>query len=128
MPMKTRPRLLAAGLAALLLAAPATAPLAQTSSTQTAPAASANFSQEELETFAAASLEVERVSAKWEPRIASAPTEAEQNQVREEAMGELVEVVQDEGLTVDRYNQIAMAVQSNPEVAQTVQQLRSARQ
>lgn len=133
-----RPTLLAAGLAALAIAMPAAADTAtpssspaasssSTSSTSNEPMGVKEFTDEELKSFAAASLRVEEIGSKWQPKISDAEDKADEEQLREEAMSEMVQAVQQKGLSVDRYNRIALAVQSDPEIARTVQSFRAER-
>lgn len=132
-----RPMLLAAGLmtglAALFSAAAADAGTAArphpAAASQPAPGGAAvkEFTDDELKSFAAASLRVEQIGSKWNPKISEAGSKADEEKLREQAMGEMVEAVQQKGLSVDRYNRIALAVQSDPEIARTVQTYRAAR-
>ncbi|MEQ8394642.1 DUF4168 domain-containing protein [Thalassobaculum sp.] len=119
----------AVGIVALALAMPVAAPSAETASSprsSSRPAPVIEFSDEELKLFARTSLAVEAISGKWQPRISGAGSKTEEQDMREQAMGEMVEAVEQKGLSVGRYNQIALAVQSNPEVARTVQSYRAA--
>jgi hypothetical protein len=125
--------LLAAGMVALALAAPVTTGSAAQSSSaaasQPGPGAAAvkEFTDDELKSFAAASLQVEQIGSKWNPRISDAGNRADEEGLREQAMNEMVTAVRQKGLSVDRYNRIALAVQSDPEIARTVQTYRAAR-
>ena len=129
MPLMLRSMLSAVGLAMLTSAMPIAAPSAETTSSppsSSRPAPVMEFSDEELKLFARTSLAVEAISGKWQPRICGAGSKTEEQDMREQAMGEMVEAVEQKGLSVGRYNQIALAVQSDPEVAQTVQSYRAA--
>lgn len=127
-----RPMLLAAGMLTMLLAASPPAGAAQNypaAASQPEPGGAAvrEFTDDELKSFAEASLQVERIGSKWNPQISEAEDKAAEEKLREQAMGEMVEAVQQKGLSVDRYNRIALAVQSDPEIARTVQTYRAAR-
>lgn len=128
-----RPMLLAAGMVALALAVPVTAGAASRSpsaaASQPGPGGGGvkEFTDDELKSFAAASLQVEQIGSKWNPRISDAENKADEEVLREQAMDEMVTAVQQKGLSVDRYNRIALAVQSDPEIARTVQTYRAAR-
>lgn len=138
-----RPTLLAAGLAALVVAVSAAAETStwlaasaiSSSTAISAPATGASrtptavkeFTDDELKSFAAASLRVEAIGSKWYPRISDAEDKAAEAILREQAMSEMVQAVQQKGLTVDRYNRIALAVQSDPDIARTVQTFRTER-
>src|SRR5690606_39001783 len=90
-------------------------------------AAVKEFTEDELKSFAEASLQVEEIGSKWNPKISEAEDKADEEVLREQAMDEMVTAVQQKGLSVDRYNRIALAVQSDPEIARTVQTYRAAR-
>ena len=123
-------------LAALLMAAPVAVPAVA----QTAPPASAQsgaqqsgaqqsgseqFSDAQLKSFAEASLEVERLSQEWSPKIAAAGTAQEQAKARGEAMEQMAEAVEQKGLSVQEYNEIVNAAQTDPETASTVETYRT---
>ena len=136
MPSLIRSMLLVAGLAALALATPVAAETAGRGSSaastspspqSTPPTGVTEFTDEELRSFADASLRVEEIGSRWQPRISDAASEADEEQLREQAMNEMVEAVQRKGLSVDRYNRIALAVQSDPQIAETVQSYRATR-
>lgn len=117
----------AAALSAVLVAGAAGVPqtVAQTTQ-QTAPdAGSGQFTDEQLRSFAAASIEVESLHQRWAPQIAAAETPDAQADIRAQAMEEMGQAVQAEGLTVDEYNEIVSAIRADPETAQTVVQYRS---
>lgn len=119
---------LPAAVAALLLTgsmavAPSAAPAQATQATP--PAKTQDLSDEQLKSFAAATLEVEDLNQKWSPRIAEAKEPSEQESIRRQAMGEMAQAVRDEGLTVQGYNEISKVVQADPETAQTVEAYRA---
>ena len=123
MPKLSRPAAIftmALALVALLLALPAVAQ--QTSPTQ--PPAAADLTKEKLQLFAKASLKVEQLNEKWAPRISGAESVEQNRQLRQKAMAEMVQVVQNEGLDVADYNQIHQAVQSDPKIAKRVDRYR----
>jgi len=90
---------------------------------QQAPVDPAEITNAQLEAFAAAALRVEEIGADWEPRIAEAENEDEALQMREQAQAEMVEVVEEEGLSVEEYNTIYQVAQSDAEVRETIQEL-----
>lgn len=126
-----RPVMLAAGLASLaiatsLSASPSWRPAPSPMSTATLaelPAGQA-IADDELKSFAAASLRVEAINRRWQSQIADADSRADEAKMREQAAAEMVQAVQERGLSVERYNRIALAVQSDPEIARTVQAYR----
>jgi len=82
------------------------------------------FSRDQLESFAAASLKVEELNAKWMPRLSEADTAEENNEIRSQAMEEMKAAVRDEDLTVPEYNRIYDAVQNDPRIMQLVEEFR----
>lgn len=122
--MITKRVVAAAGAAALGLSlAGAPAALAQTAEPAPLPAPeaqapSANFSDDTLRSFAVAFLAVDRINREYVPRVESAPSSEEQQQLREEASRAMVEAVDSaEGISPQEYTQIITEAQSNPEFA-----------
>lgn len=76
----------------------------------------ASFSDEQLESFAAAVVEVRNVNQEWQQRIQQTQDPQQERQLREEATQKMAEAIEDEGLTVQEYNQITQAARQNPEV------------
>lgn len=105
-------------------AAPALAQQDESSSSQQESPAQADFSQDELESFAKASLEVDRLNQKWVDQIAQAESEEEGQEMRNQAVEEMSQAIRDEGLTVETYNNIFAAAENNPEVASLIKDYR----
>src|SRR5262249_4161425 len=108
----------AAAMGAALLACSAPGPQAQQQQqgqqqrpmpTPTAPQQAA-VSDGEIQSFASAASEVQQLSQKWIPKLQAAAPQGEQaqSQVRAQANAEMVEAVKRNGLSVEKYNQIAM--------------------
>ena len=93
----------------------------------TPPAVITEFADEELRSYADASLRLDVIDARWEARIADASGPADEKRLRRLAVSEMAAAVQRVGLTVDRFNRIALAVQSHPDLARTVHTYRTAR-
>ena len=74
-------------------------------------------SQDQLASFASAALEVQQIRSKWLPRIQAADSAEKANEFQVQASTEMVNAVQDKGLTVETYKAIAMAARDNPELA-----------
>lgn len=96
---------------------------------QAAPTASVN--EEDIRAYAEAALAVQEISAKWQPRIAAAQEQQRADEIagmQRDAQQEMVEAVQDKGLTVERYNDIYKVAQADPAVRdRIVQHMESAR-
>lgn len=91
--------------------------------TQLGAQASANqFTDEQLQQFANAGQQASSVSQQYSQRLEQAEGEAAKQAVRAEANDKLLEAVQNSGLDIETFNAIGLAVQSDPELAQRVQQ------
>lgn len=87
-----------------------------------APEASA-FSTSELENFASARDEVLEVRSEYQEKAMSAEPD-EIGAIQQEMVQKQMEAVEKSGLDVERYNEIANAVQSNPSLAARVDDMR----
>lgn len=74
-----------------------------------------------LKSFAVAFIEVAKVSGSYQPQIESAATPEDQQRLRQEAGEKMVEAVNEaDGITLDEYNTIIQAAQTDPELAQRI--------
>ena len=103
-------------------AKPSDAPAAATAP---APAASANgsVSDAELKKFAGLAKQVKGIMEQHQPAIAAAADPAAKSKEESSMSGELQSAVADAGFTVQRYNEIAQAMQKDPSLFQRMQQL-----
>ncbi|TVQ29490.1 MAG: DUF4168 domain-containing protein [Geminicoccaceae bacterium] len=83
----------------------------------------AEIGDEALRRFAVAALEVQEIGRTWQEAAQQAQTEAEMESLREDAQSQMVEAVENEGLTVDDYNAIVAAAEADPELAARIQAL-----
>lgn len=90
------------------------------STTPQAPADKPAVSQDQLKSFAVASLEVERISQEYAPKLQAAKTPADQESVRQEATEKMVDAVQKKGLSVEEYRRIAIAARADPQIARQI--------
>jgi hypothetical protein len=90
-----------------------------------APAAApaANFSDAQLQKFVAASQKVAMISQEYTPKLQESSDEGTRNKVFKEADEKMVEAVHAEGMTVDQFNGMNQAIQTNPQLVQRVQEL-----
>ena len=102
--------------AALALALAASAPAwAQTQS---------EFSDEQLQSFVVAAVAVDELIRQWNPRIQGAENAEQAALLREQANAELVETItRTEGMTVEQYQEIGQAAQSDPELAARINEI-----
>jgi hypothetical protein len=106
-----------------LLAGSAIAPAAfaeSESPSRPAPAPKPNVSTEQLKSFAVASLEVDRISQEYAPKLQAAKTPADQEAVRREATAKMVDAVKSKGLTIEDYRRIAVAARADPKIAREI--------
>jgi hypothetical protein len=89
-----------------------------------APAPAPNVSDSQLKSFAVASLEVDKISQEYAPKLQAAQTPTDQDAVRKEATQKMVAAVQQKGLSVDDYRRIAVAARSNPDLARKIETYR----
>lgn len=74
-----------------------------------------------LQSFAVAFLEVAKVSQTYQPQIEAAGSTEDQQRLQQEATEKMVEAVNaSEGITVEEYNTIIQAAQTDPELAQRI--------
>lgn len=129
MTLSLHPAVAAAAIASALFLAPV--PLAAVASAQTAeqpappPPSVADPSDEQLRSFAAATLEVDRLNNQWASRIDQAADLDRRQELRTEALREMAEAVRDEGLSVEEYNALVNVVEADPAVADKVSDFRS---
>lgn len=86
----------------------------------TAPSASAEqaaapYSEADLKSFAVALLEVDRIKTSYGPKLAL--TLRAQQQVKQAASQEMEQALKDQGMSVDKYQEMLINVQTNPALA-----------
>jgi hypothetical protein len=79
--------------------------------------ASPEYSDKELKSFAAAAIEVQRINDFYLPKLQAARNEKEELDVQRAASGEMTQAVESKGMTVDKFNEIMVVAQLNPQVA-----------
>lgn len=75
----------------------------------------------QLEQFVTALTDVRDLGNEYSEQIASAQDQQEAQELQQEAQVEMVAVVEDTGLTVEEYNQIAQQLSQDPELMERVQ-------
>jgi len=99
-------------------------PLAATAQEQAEPAlAPEEITDQQLESFAAAALAVNEVGREWARRIQATEDESEVEQMQVQAQEEMAAAVEEEGLTVEEYNAIYAAAESDEEINAEIQSL-----
>lgn len=81
------------------------------------------YSDEKLQSFAMAALDVQQIRQEYTARIQEAESEAERQQLAEEANQEMVSAVESApGITIEEYNEIIQASNGNPELSDRISQ------
>jgi hypothetical protein len=83
-----------------------------------------SFSADELQTFAVASLDVERINDQYQTRLRAVENPNEQVDIAMQAEEEMVQSVEEKGLSVDKYNSIARAARTDQTLARQIIELR----
>jgi hypothetical protein len=110
-------RLAAAVAVALLgLAAPAAVPMpARAQQQQAAP-----VTEPEMKAFATATKDIDKINRDYRARIKAAPDSNAGQKLQIESLDEIAKAIQANGLTVERYTQIAQAVKNDAAVRERV--------
>lgn len=112
----------AAALLALGLAAPAAAQ-DQEQAPQAQPPAAEDISDQQLEQFAEAALAVNEIGRKYASELQGAEDESAAQDIRAQAQEEMMQAVEDEGLSVEEYNAIYAAAENDQEINSAIQAL-----
>ena len=76
-------------------------------------AAGADFSEGQLEAYVAAVVKIQEIDKSWQPRIEGAQTSGEAAEMTREATEEMIDEVQAQGLSVEEYNSITQAAETD---------------
>lgn len=99
----------------------ATAPMVTVTAQSAAAQSESSYSSEELDIFTNALLEVAEVRQKYTPQLQSAENEDEEMAIVEEANAEIMQVIEDtDGISIDRYTEIAQAASEDQELNQRI--------
>lgn len=82
-----------------------------------------DVSEEKLESFVEAREEVVKISRQWEDRLNNADSQEKLNSLQQQAQEEMVAAVRDNGLSVNEYNMIVDASQTDPELRERVNEM-----
>ncbi|MEQ6886143.1 DUF4168 domain-containing protein [Salicola sp. Rm-C-2C1-2] len=83
----------------------------------------ADFSDKELKNFVELQDKIGKVREDYVSQIESAESEDKARELQQKAQTEMVEVIEEEGMTVEKYNAIAVAYNSNPEIQKRVDEM-----
>lgn len=87
---------------------------------QTTSESDADYSETELKSFATAAVQVVRIHETYGPRLQSAESPIEQQQIQQTASAAMTQAVEQQGLSIDRYNEILARVNADPAIADRV--------
>lgn len=76
-----------------------------------------DYSDQELQNYVLAMQDVSEIGQEKEPEIANAESEEEAQEIWQNAQEEMASAVEERGLTVEKYNEITQAAQTDPELA-----------
>lgn len=83
----------------------------------------APVSDEEIWQFVRAVDDVSEIVEDMRPQLESANGQEEAQMIQQAAQAQMVEAVESQGLTAQRYNEINMAAQADPELGQRISQI-----
>lgn len=83
--------------------------------------APANFSDSELEKFVSVQGDLETIRQEYSGKLESTEDADKAAELQQEASQKMVQVVQDAGMDVETYSNIALALQSDPELRDKVE-------
>ncbi|MFP4127354.1 MAG: DUF4168 domain-containing protein [Alphaproteobacteria bacterium] len=82
-----------------------------------------DITDEQLDQFAEAALAVNEIGREYGPELQSAEDEAEAEEIRAEAQEEMMQAVENEGLSLEEYNAIYAAAENDQEINSAIQTL-----
>lgn len=95
--------------------------LAQTADVEPPSRAAPQVTDQQLETFAVAALEVQKINQTYQPKISQAESPEDQKVLYDKATQEMTQAIRDSGMSVEQYNKLTTVVQSDPELSQRLQ-------
>ncbi|HLS21571.1 MAG TPA: DUF4168 domain-containing protein [Paenalcaligenes sp.] len=78
---------------------------------------------EELERYIGAAQKVAAVAQEYQPQLEQASDDAARQQIMQEADEKMVAAVEEDGLSVEEYNGISLAIQQDTELRNKVEQM-----
>lgn len=83
----------------------------------------ASVDSDTLDTFVDAFVAVQEIRDEFASRLEGVEDESKAQELQEEAQEEMISAVQDQGMSVEEYNEVAMSLQNDPEMLQRVQEM-----
>jgi len=78
------------------------------------------FPEQNLRAYARAAIEVSELQQQFRGQLQQAQGAEEQQAIQEEANAAMIAAIEGEGLSLEQYNQIATAMQSNPDLVEDI--------
>lgn len=82
-----------------------------------------NFSRAQLQKFVEAQSAIRAIQQKARPKFQAAESKQAKIKIRQQTVKKMAQAVKNTGLSVEKYNQIARAARSNPQLRKTIQQM-----
>ena len=95
--------------------------LAQTADVEPPSRAASQVTDQQLETYAVAALEVQKINQTYQPKISQAESPEEQKILYDKATQEMTQAIRENGMSIEQYNQLTTVVQSNPDLSTKLQ-------
>ena len=93
------------------------------SSVQSAPSGPVDLDEATIQEFVTAAKGVVALRREYGPRLEAAPNQAAAQEIVQEARGLMTEAITDTGMTLERYLEIAEAVQNNPALRARIEEM-----
>lgn len=74
------------------------------------------FTGEQISSFATAMTNISQISERYQPRIDGAGSPDEAKALQQEAQAQMIKTIEEQGISVDEYNQIAAAARIDRDV------------
>lgn len=111
-------RLFSRALALVLFAAVAAAPMALAQQVAPQPQVDTEFTEDELNQFSEAYVDLELLQVQYQSEHGDVQDEAEMMQIQQQFQADALQTLQESGIDPERYEQIIVATQTNPELAE----------
>jgi len=82
----------------------------------------ANIDSQTKDKFVAAYVEIRDVQQEYTEKLQNVDDEGKARELQQQAQAEMVEIVEDNGMSVEKYNQLVGAISNNPELRKEIEQ------
>lgn len=82
-----------------------------------------DFSDKDLENFATAQTEVEEIRSEYSDELSGVEDTEKAQELQDKYADQMVKAIEDTGLDVQTYNDIAMAIQNDPDLQDKIDEL-----